>query len=410
MRGSILILFGILLINLAFSQPMFFVEEVNPKEVKPGEIYNLTLTLINLGNEFATYIRVTLDPKDISPIDPIGRFTYFIKKATEAEYSEKYFGIVKQYEKLTVRIPIFVKLNTRDNVYITPIILRYKDPDMKEHMQTLYIGILVRGYISIGISDIKVDPKEIRPGYNNIRIRIFLKNSGTSEAKDVITILNISYPFKYSYSSLPKIFLGNLRPNEIKYVDFFVDVSRNAKSGEYTIPLIIRYKDNYDRSYEEVKNILLVVKPRPYVHVYKYNTVPKILYNGERGKIYIRIKNIGEETARNIEIRIVPDVSHPFEFEDKTFFVSSLKGGEEATSVFNFKVKGWASENEYIIKVVIRYSGDWEEGDYNIYTKEDYIKIKVKYREMPIRNYVVSSILVIVIILGIIIGLKRLRR
>ena len=410
MLRNILIAFGIifLMLNISFSQPLFLVENVSPKEVKPGFIYNLTITLVNLGNEFATYLRISLDPEDVSPIDPIGKSTYFIKKAVEAEYSEKYFGVIKQYEKINITIPIFVKPNVKDNVYITPIVLKYKDPDMKEHVQRLTIGILVRGYISLGISDVKISPKEIRPGYKGVRITISLKNSGSTDAKEVIASLNISYPFKYSYSSIPEKFLGDIPPGRVSVLNFFLDVDKYAKDGEYSIPLILKYKDRYDRSYEEVKYIKVVIKPRPYIEVVSYNTVPKIVYNGDKGKLYIKVRNVGEETARNIEIRIIPDVSHPIEFEDKTFFIASLKSNEEAKSVFNFKISRKALENDYILKVLIRYSGDWEENDYNIYTREDSIKISVKHREL--RTNIISILIAAIILIALTLIYKYKRK
>ncbi len=407
--GSISILF----LFIAYSQPMFFVDEIYPKEVKPGEIYNLTIVLVNLGNEFATYLRVSLDPNDISPIDPIGKLTYFTKKVIEAKQSEEFFGAVRQYEKINITIPIFVKLNTPDNVYLTPLILRYKNPDMKELSQTLYFGILVRGYISIGISSLKIDPSDIRAGDKNIRLRIYLKNSGTSTAEDVVVTLNVSYPFKHSYSNLPKMFLGTLRAGEIKYVEYFIDVDKNARSGEYNISLNIDYKDKYNMNYNIVKKISIVIKPRPYLDVVKHFTVPNILYNGEKGKLYVTIKNLGEDIARNIELRVIPDISHPIEFDEKTFFISSLKNNETARAVFKFRIDRTAAEGEYVLKLVIRYNGNWEENDYNVYTKESSVKIYVKEKTSSFGSFYIRYyflILLLSMLILIVLILKKIYR
>ena len=63
----------------------FYITSIEPITFEPGKYYNLSITLKNLGTDFATQVKAFLDNEDTSPIDPIGATkSYLVKKSSRS--------------------------------------------------------------------------------------------------------------------------------------------------------------------------------------------------------------------------------------------------------------------------------------------------------------------------------------
>lgn len=98
-----IVMFLALVLTLALATEGFAVEarfypvKVEPLRMAPGDTAVLNVTLKNLQPNFALYLKASLDPEDVTPIDPLGSATIWVtKRAREAQESQQYFGAVLQ--------------------------------------------------------------------------------------------------------------------------------------------------------------------------------------------------------------------------------------------------------------------------------------------------------------------------
>jgi hypothetical protein len=146
-------------ISASATETDFYIIDVSPTEVAPGETTKLSLTLKNLGTTFASRIEVSLDPEDTSPIDPVGPGRVQVGEVKEAD-STTFFGVVKQFEEIKIDFNFNVNPSASAKTYNVPLVLKWSAGDTTTKTQTLPIGIQVK--------DLKADFQVIQsfPGNN----------------------------------------------------------------------------------------------------------------------------------------------------------------------------------------------------------------------------------------------------
>jgi len=91
---------------------------------------------------------------------------------------------------------------------------------------------------------------------------------------------------------------------------------------------------------------------------------------GQRASLYVEVKNTGYEKAESVDLRVIRESGQPFDFETRSDFIGTLKPGESATAVLEFDVEQNAVPKEYLLKLLVRATGDSEISDTNVYTQE----------------------------------------
>jgi hypothetical protein len=374
----------------------FYVVKVTPTQVEPGETTTLNITVKNLAPTPAAYLKASLDPEDASPIYAIGAVRTWMNKAGRAQKSTEYFGLIVRGDEITLSFPIYVKLNTAENVYYVPLKLKWINNVMEEKTQTVLIGILVRGDISLGVASVETDPAKIRSGDDNVKITVKMHNSGEAEAKNVKAKLVTKPPFKPSYSNTNLVYLGKLKAAADQTATFYLDVEETAEPGSYVLPLILTFEDLRNNKFEVKDAVNIIVEPKPYFEMTGSRLVPALPKPGERALLYLDIKNTGHEKGESVDIRVVREAGQPFSFNVRSDFIGTLKPGERGTAVLEFDVDKDALPKEYLLKLIVRATGDTEKGDTNVYTQELKAAVNVgKGGKSPNNNLKYAAILVV---------------
>lgn len=219
--------------------------------------------------------------------------------------------------------------------------------------------------ISINMASINTEPAEVRSGNDFVRINSFIENSGDKNAKDVEVNLILPEGFSSSYSNNNRVWAGNVPSQESKPAVFYVNIDDTLSGGVYNFIYRYTYKDLESNIYSGEKIIPFYVKSRPYIEVI---SVEGNARKGSSAKLYVTIKNLGNETAESVDVRVLKQSSQPFNFDARSDYVGELAPGEEGVAIFNIEVDNNAEIKEHDLKLIIRAKGDSDDGDDNIYT------------------------------------------
>jgi hypothetical protein len=230
--------------------------------------------------------------------------------------------------------------------------VRFKMPVKKE-------GII------IDITTIQTVPSEVRPGDNYVKISSHIENVGEKDAKEVIINLDLPEKLQSSYTNNNRVWVGRVNSGEAKEITFFIDVDETNSEGIHDIKYLIDYMDVDNNKYKKITELPFLVKSRPYIEVVEYTGEGLA---GTTNKLYVKIKNIGSESAESVDVRIIKQNSQPFTIDVRSDYVGELEPNEEATAIFDISVNRDAELKEHDFKLIIRSKGDTDEGDDNIYT------------------------------------------
>ncbi|NOZ58167.1 MAG: hypothetical protein GXO66_01095 [Euryarchaeota archaeon] len=388
----------------------FYVTAVEHTKLRQDSYGYVNITLKNLGASYAAYARVTFDPEDRSPIDPVGSPRRHIGRVREGILSEQYFGIILQNEEVELGYRVYVKKGTPPGVYYVPLLVEWKDEQFNTRSQVLQLALPVEGEIKLSVAGVATTPREVRSGRDNVKLTVRIANTGDAEARNVRAGLLLDAPFAESFSGAGESFLGNIKPYAEATAEFHLDVAERAEPGKYELPLVVEYEDSAGRDYREERSISILVEPAPYFELSGVELVPENPTPGDRVTLKLRIRNTGGEKAENTDIRVIRESSQPFDFTTRSDFIGSLKPGEVGEGAIEFEVKEDAVPKEYRLRVSIRCTGDSEAGDDNVYVQEIAVPVKVAAGSPEEGGKVLYAGAGVLLLLLLAVGVRKLRR
>ena len=235
--------------------------------------------------------------------------------------------------------------------------------DGSEMSVDFYMPVKKEGII-LNIANINTVPAEVRPGDDYVKLTANFENVGQKDAKSVELKLDLPEGIESSYSNDNRVWVGSVPAGQSKQVVFFVDVDDNLTSGVYNINYNFNFMDLDDNKYSKSETLPFLIKTRPNLIVTKSEGVAKA---GETGEMRVYVKNVGEESAEAVDVRVLLQNSQPFGLDVRSDYLGELEPGEEGVAVFKLKVKPSAPEKLHSFKLSIRAKGDTDEGDDNIY-------------------------------------------
>jgi hypothetical protein len=239
----------------------------------------------------------------------------------------------------------------------------------------VYFNVIGEGMINIG--DVSTDPKDIKPGDEDIEIRAYIENSGEAAAKDIEAKLVCNADFKPSWSGTDRSYIGRLNSGEKGEAIFHIDIADNIESKMYGISLRIKYKDTKGVEYEVMRSVDILVEPKPEFEIVSFFTEPVSISCGDHVVLHLRIRNVGSEEGESISVRAMGEAEVPFDFDVKSDYVGNLEVNEEGDAILEFDVDKDASRKTYQQKFEIRCTGDRDLGDNNVYTFNKQVSISV---------------------------------
>jgi len=237
-------------------------------------------------------------------------------------------------------------------------------PEELTEEMTFLMNVKKEG-ILLEIPTITTVPAQIRPGDKFVEIKTFIENLGLKDARSIKISLNLPEGISNSYSNNNDLWIGTLNGGTSRNISFFVNLEDNLEAKVYNLNYSLNYFDIDNNPYSKEKSIAFLVKPKANL------VVEEVIGSGlagDNGQLKVRIKNIGGQTAENIDVRILKENSQPFQLDIRSDYIGQLKPNESGVAIFNFKINSDAQIKNHDFKLILRAKGDSNEGDDTIYT------------------------------------------
>ena len=376
------------------SQYEFVIKEVktNPLNVEPGEAFDLEILLSNEGSMKAYTVKASLT------VPPAGAVVPFMPENTSDSI---YIGDLEaRTEKvLSFKLRANEKI-TAGNYPMTLVLYFYDGTTPYPRPYTIQFGLRAAGRTEIMVVNFSSTPENIRPGNENVKIKVNLANQGTESAKYVKAYLDLKEPFSLSKSYESSYNIGTLSGGTAKDAEFLINVDNDAKKMTYIVPMTVEYRDSSNNLLKEQFELNLDIKGKPNLEITEYRLVPETVRAGGSAKIYMTIENRGEEKAESIIVEAIERSEQPFDFTSKNDYIGVLEPGQKAEVVLATDVKSIAEEKTYQLNLRIRAVGDKEKQDLNVYLFQRNIEIPVEKSVSNIRIGVMIGLIVVLLIGG----------
>jgi hypothetical protein len=336
------VLLGFMLIGNVFS---FSAEllNTNPAPIVAGEYADVTVRFSNdksdsvkndvsFGFEDSKYFNVVDGPRD------------YISKVYEGDYFTRTFRIFfsEDLEQGYINLPFYV--NSAGSKQTFDLSVMISGSDIKP---MFYVGSVMS------------TPNELLPDTDNNKLTVILQNLGDRNAELVSAELVIDSDLVkegYAYSLTDSI--SSIDGGSEGELEFTIDLEKEVVG---TIPAMIKLNYRYEKaignSYEIVSEELpldIRVSPSPVLEIVSVELVDDFKIGSIDNVVRVEIKNTGVEDAKDVRVRLSPDISYPFVYNQLTEYVTSkIKVGESSVVEFKVEVLERADARDYGVTAVI---------------------------------------------------------
>ncbi len=207
------------------------------------------------------------------------------------------------------------------------------------------------------VGSLVTSPEKLVADTTEAKLSVNIDNLGKGNAENVKVKLLLPSGFKPSFSYSEEESLGIIQKGSGKMANFFVDIDEDVKEGEYGAKLELTYKDENDEntSYRtKTLDLIIPIKPSLHLIVDSVTTAPEEMIPGSKADVRIKVKNVGNEKAESVSLRVFKDASQPFEFGEKSDFIGKLEHDESGDAVLKVTVDKKASAKKYLLDVELR--------------------------------------------------------
>ncbi len=315
----------------------------NPAPIVAGEYADVTVRFsndksddvkndISFGFEDSKYYSVIDGPRDS------------ISKVYEGEYFTKTFRIFfsEDLEQGFIDLPFYVIADGSKQTFDLEVMI--SGSDVKP---SFYIG------------SVKSTPNELLPDTDNNKLKIVLQNLGDREAQLVSAELIIESNLVtegYAYSLTDSV--SSIAGGSESELEFTVDLDKDVTG---VVPAKVVFNYRYEKAvgddYEIVKEELpldIRISPSPVLEIASVELVDDFKIRSIDNRVRVEIKNVGVEDAKDVRVRLSPDISYPFVYNQLTEYVTSeIKVGESSFVEFKVEVLKRADARDYGVTAVM---------------------------------------------------------
>ncbi len=306
------------------------IQEISPSSVGIDEEFTLGINLESSGNnvpENITFEIISIPP-DIIVIEDLVTHIPKLIYSTSGRYLV--------YHMRTTP-------DANPGPHIIKMKLTYGNEQIKRSVN-YQVEIIVMGEdAEPRISSVNTNPEYIYEG-DTVDLRLGIENFGDTIAKSVSVSLN------HEFKGIKTSTIGTLGLNESQSALFKFKANR---SGEFDIPVIIEYEDDFGKQKDEYDIKITVLDKKGSLNLASVKVDPVLPYLGDTVELTMRIENSGDRTINSIRVYI----DHPFKGL-KESFIGTLDPNEDGPAVITFIAD---QAGEYEIPVTITYSDDFGE-------------------------------------------------
>ncbi|USH00267.1 hypothetical protein K1720_01975 [Thermococcus argininiproducens] len=390
-----------------------------PEIVHPGEDFEITVRLRNMGFESAKSVLVEMN----SPIE-LTKEAILIDNATNQHFTY----VINSDKTVEYKFRLHASEDANTGSYPLSLEVSYFSGDSKEQKEQTFefsIQIIKRNQAFIEIENIDLEPSTIEPGDEFI-LKVKIKNVGDEAAKafslkiepnkvtipgevtkiDLSSLQNLPIQGSQAISenlqtALNQImeqlakeninpflpvgedntkYVNEIKPNEEKVLEFRLKSDERLENGVYPLKISIEYLSTpNDEKLSDERIIGVNILGKEHIIVSKISTSPtRVLPGTNNVEVTFEVENIGSGSARYVILKPMPN--DPFELSETSeqiINLGTLRQGDSAKTSFKINVKENTKGGTYEIPVKIEYK------DASGESKEELIKIPVIVKEKP---------------------------
>lgn len=300
--------------------------------VEEGDKFSL---LVSVKNSGLLKEDVRLEIRDDDPFD--------------VEDDEWDIGTLQSGEEVLRTFRIEVDEDTAEGKYDLEFRIEDKDDDYEDEMEIEVSS----DKADLIVGDIASSPATISPDLKDLKLEVTIENIGGGDATFTRARLILPEGFSPSSSFSDIVNLGIIESKGGKTAMFYIDSDKELNSGLSEAKIELEYKTDTE---EKVTTLVfeLPVKGKPQFEIERSFTSPSRIIAGSTGSLRITIMNTGEEDGEETSVRVFENADFPFNFDEKTSFVGTLKPGEVGTATFDFDIDSDGKANTYLLRMQTR--------------------------------------------------------
>ena len=397
MKKMFLLLTLLLIPSVQAAAADFYVVDIGPTEVAPGETTNLNITLKNLGRDFGVYLSATLDPSDVSPIDALDSSKKHLDRAEAAKRTGEYFGVVQQLESIPVQYRIKVDDNATTGAHNVPLNLAWENEFGTQYTQTIYLGIAVKGEPHLIISGINSTPERVYPD-TEFTLDVNIENTGTEKAKSVEAALTLPDEI----TGEDRAYLGTINRDASTKASYTLKATKAAKSGAYEFVLSIDYEDKQGVSGNVTRPFKVFVSERGDIdlEIAGISTSPAKIYPGTDFTLSVQLENIGTQDAKSVMVAVSNSEGFVGEFSS---FVGKIESDDVSSGIFDLTATPSATPGDHQFNLEVIFTD--EKGEEFSETKTFNV-----YVDEPAKRSTTGTIAALLVVVVVVVVLWRRRK
>jgi len=211
---------------------------LDPPEIAPGKSSTVSIVLQNNARSLLRDIRLVLDlPANF---------------ATIGSASTKIINRLAAGENATATFVLAVDSDTVPAVHKIPYTLDYQDETENTFTRNGTIGIPVN---AIPVFSLNLEDQEVYTKGANGKVVLSVSNIGPSNMK--FTLLELIDTGEYEVISAPRVYLGNLEPDDFETAEF--DIHVIEAEGALHLVVQVAYKDDFNTEFSQQNSVVMKI-------------------------------------------------------------------------------------------------------------------------------------------------------
>ena len=341
------------------------VQGISPSSVGIDDEFTLGINLESCGSEIPEDITFAITdlPSDIIVTEDLVR-----------TIPKLYYGTSERY----VRYHMRTTPDANAGPHIIQMELSYGDGDTSTKRKYEVEVRVIGEDAEPRISSVTTNPQYIYEG-DTVDLSLGIENYGEAVAKSVVVSVD------HNFKGIKDATVGTLKSNGSQIALFKFKIN---KAGDYKIPVIIEYEDDFGKQKDEYEVKITVLEKKGNINIASVKIDPVLPKMGDTIELTMRVENFGDRTINSV--RVYTD--HPFKGL-KESFIGTLDPNEDGPAVVSFMTD---QAGEFEIPVSITYMDDF--GEETIQTKVNLIVLETNGGA----GTVILTLLIIAVIGGLI--------
>ena len=309
-------------------------ESITPYPVEPGFDFTVQLRVYNDGGEIAE--NVSIDFLESDAFFLTGKDDDFSKPFSLCSVCSKdniyYFTVLPDVK--SGEYPIIFKIKEGNVVYEEKVFVRViGEPDI------IFDAVLLNGTVAPD---------------GSFNAELTIKNVGTGIARN-IKVVPQTLGFVMENANL--IFIDEIEPENLIKEKVHFMISDSNSPGPQKLVFGITYKDEKSNSYSLEQSLGVKLLNKVKLDIAAVTVDPQLIMEGERAIVTVRVENLGEGKAENVQVFLQND---GFDGQNKAY-IGKLDEDEDAPAVFAL-IPSKSGKHDFTVKVT--YEDD--EGEHEL--------------------------------------------